>query len=156
MPRENSQDVNTALVFGGRTAVFFFLFAFSQFLLGWPKSVFWFSCKIVQRTPKELFGQPNIIYNKQARGLFTCSPVTVASPLHAEASPSIGPDCDWTFLWISGDLPRRLQEKRWLWGGQRPGLELADLPFTGQVTSARGSNLEPLSFLHHRDFCVNQ
>lgn len=51
-----------------------------------------------------------------------------------------GPDRDWTFPWIPGGLPGRLQEKRWLWGGQRPGLELADLPFPGQVTAVRGSN----------------
>lgn len=43
--------------------------------------LFWFSCKVVQRNPKELFGQPNIIYDKQTRGLFTCSHVTLGKLL---------------------------------------------------------------------------
>lgn len=52
---------------------------------------------------------------------------------------------------------RRVGGVEELWGGQRPGLELADLPFIGQVASGRGTNFsKPLSFLPHRDFCVNQ
>ena len=57
---------------------------------------------------------------------------------------------------LEGRAKRRLQGQSWLWDGQRPGLELADLPFPAPMTSCRGTNFsEPPPFLPYIDFCVN-
>ena len=39
---------------------------FEQKILGWPKRSFGFFCKIVQKNPKERFGQSNIFHPDQA------------------------------------------------------------------------------------------
>ena len=54
-------------------------------LLGWPKSSFGVFCNILQKTPNELFGQPNIY---QPRGV--CSHVQMEAP-HFGGKPPASP-----------------------------------------------------------------
>lgn len=62
----------------------------------------------------------------------------------------------WYFSGYLKTLPEGFQGKWRLWGGEKLGLELVDLPLTGQMTSSRVTVFSvPLSFLPHRDFSVN-